>query len=379
MITHGADPAGVRRAGRRRSACARGRPLPDRQPVLPHLRLQGRASSPASCAARRSCPHAGVRRAGAVLERVERERITVLPGPPTLYQSILDHPDRDTYDLSSLRARGHRRGRRPGRADPAACATSCRSRRIVTGYGLTEATRHRHDVPARRRPRDHRAHRRVAPIPDVEVRVVDDDGDEVPRGEPGEVVVRGLQRDARLLRRPGGDRATRSTPTAGCTPATSACMDDARLPADHRPQEGHVHRRRLQRLPGRDREPAARPPRRRAGRGGRRARRRGWARWAWRSSCRAPARRSTPDELHRVVRARRWPTTRCRAVGRASTRCRSTRAARSSSTSCGSGSDVEHANTRHERVRSSPARGRGSARPPRPASRPRARGSRAST
>ena len=27
----------------------------------------------------------------------------MLPGPPTLYQSILDHPDRDRFDLSSLR------------------------------------------------------------------------------------------------------------------------------------------------------------------------------------------------------------------------------------------------------------------------------------
>ena len=32
--------------------------------------------------------------AGAVLELVERERISVLPGPPTIYQSLLDHPDR---------------------------------------------------------------------------------------------------------------------------------------------------------------------------------------------------------------------------------------------------------------------------------------------
>jgi acyl-CoA synthetase (AMP-forming)/AMP-acid ligase II len=39
----------------------------------------------------------------AVLERVGRERVTVLPGPPTLYQSILAHPDRERFDLSCLR------------------------------------------------------------------------------------------------------------------------------------------------------------------------------------------------------------------------------------------------------------------------------------
>ena len=39
----------------------------------------------------------------AVLDAVQRERITVLPGPPTLLQGILDFPDRAQYDLSSLR------------------------------------------------------------------------------------------------------------------------------------------------------------------------------------------------------------------------------------------------------------------------------------
>ena len=34
---------------------------------------------------------------------IERERITVLPGAPTIYQSILAAPDRDRFDLSSLR------------------------------------------------------------------------------------------------------------------------------------------------------------------------------------------------------------------------------------------------------------------------------------
>src|SRR5262249_8726048 len=38
-----------------------------------------------------------------VLARVARDRITVLPGPPTLYQSILAYPERARFDLSSLR------------------------------------------------------------------------------------------------------------------------------------------------------------------------------------------------------------------------------------------------------------------------------------
>ena len=32
---------------------------------------------------------------------IEAERITVLPGAPTIYQTILDHPERAERDLSS--------------------------------------------------------------------------------------------------------------------------------------------------------------------------------------------------------------------------------------------------------------------------------------
>jgi HIP---CoA ligase len=37
------------------------------------------------------------------LQAIEQQRITVLPGPPTIYQTLLDHPARGDYDLSSLR------------------------------------------------------------------------------------------------------------------------------------------------------------------------------------------------------------------------------------------------------------------------------------
>ena len=37
------------------------------------------------------------------MRAVQDQRITVLPGPPTIYQMLLDHPKRDDYDLSSLR------------------------------------------------------------------------------------------------------------------------------------------------------------------------------------------------------------------------------------------------------------------------------------
>ena len=76
--------------------------------------------------------------ADVVLDLVERERITVLPGPPTIYQSLLDHPDRDRRDISTLRLAV------TGAADiPVELIRRVREElpfdRIPTGYGLTEA------------------------------------------------------------------------------------------------------------------------------------------------------------------------------------------------------------------------------------------------
>ncbi|WP_280379298.1 FadD3 family acyl-CoA ligase [Nocardia wallacei] len=71
-----------------------------------------------------------------VLELIARERITMLPGPPTLYHSLL--AARGEHDLSSLRAAV------TGAADiPVELIRRVREelpfRSIMTGYGLTEA------------------------------------------------------------------------------------------------------------------------------------------------------------------------------------------------------------------------------------------------
>ncbi len=73
-----------------------------------------------------------------ILSRVESERVTVLPGPPTLYQALLDHPGRAGADLSSLRVAV------TGAADiPVELIRRLHAEMpfslIVTGYGLTEA------------------------------------------------------------------------------------------------------------------------------------------------------------------------------------------------------------------------------------------------
>ena len=41
--------------------------------------------------------------AESTLRSIAEHRITVLPGPPTIFQTLLDHPRRSSYDLSSLR------------------------------------------------------------------------------------------------------------------------------------------------------------------------------------------------------------------------------------------------------------------------------------
>ncbi len=125
----------------------------------------------------------------AVLARIGSERISVLPGPPTLYQSILAHPDRARYDLSNLRL-----AVTGAAAIPVELIRRMRDElgfeTVITGYGLTEACGivsmcRFDDDPETIATTSGRA------IPGIEVRCVDAEGVEVPRGTPGEVWVRG--------------------------------------------------------------------------------------------------------------------------------------------------------------------------------------------
>jgi acyl-CoA synthetase (AMP-forming)/AMP-acid ligase II len=125
---------------------------------------------------------------GDVLDLVEREHITVLPGAPTLYQSLLDHADRTKRDISSLRLAV------TGAADiPVELIRRVREElpfdRILTGYGLTEAGTVTGSDPGD--DFEHIATTVGKPWPGFEVRTVDQSGADVAIGEPGEVVVRG--------------------------------------------------------------------------------------------------------------------------------------------------------------------------------------------
>jgi acyl-CoA synthetase (AMP-forming)/AMP-acid ligase II len=124
-----------------------------------------------------------------VMQRVDEERVTMLPGPPAIYQTILDHPELDKYDLSTLRLAVTGSATVPVEMIRR-MGSELTFQTIVTGYGLTETTgiatmcRHDDDI-------DTIANTAGRPIPDVEVEVRDESGATVPVGQPGEVVVRG--------------------------------------------------------------------------------------------------------------------------------------------------------------------------------------------
>jgi len=124
-----------------------------------------------------------------ILDRIARERVSVIPGPPTVYQSILSHPKRAEVDLSCLRLAVT--GAAP---TPVELIRRMRDElgfeTVITGYGLTETC----GIVSMCRAEDSAeviANSSGRAIDGVEVRCVDPDGKEVPRGEPGEVVVRG--------------------------------------------------------------------------------------------------------------------------------------------------------------------------------------------
>lgn len=125
---------------------------------------------------------------GHVLARVADEAITVLPGPPTLYQGILDNAKSHLFDLSSLRLAV------TGAADiPIDLIRRIHDElpfsRVISGYGLTEA-----GTVTGTSPDDGLetiATTVGSPRPGFDLQVVDDTGTEVASGQTGEVLLRG--------------------------------------------------------------------------------------------------------------------------------------------------------------------------------------------
>ncbi|MGW0842645.1 fatty acid--CoA ligase family protein [Streptomyces sp. NPDC002787] len=124
------------------------------------------------------------------MANVAAERVSVLPGPPTLHQSLLDHPARDDYDLSALRLVVTGAAVVPLQLVERLRA-ELRVETVLTAYGLSEASGivtmcRRGDEPSVIASTSGRA------IPGTEVRVVGPSGAALPAGSPGEVLVRGF-------------------------------------------------------------------------------------------------------------------------------------------------------------------------------------------
>ena len=124
-----------------------------------------------------------------VLARIAPDRVSMLPGPPALYQTMLARPDLKEHDLSSLRL-----AVTGAAVIPVSLIQRMRDalgfETIITGYGLTEST----GIATMCRFDDDEetiATTSGRAIPGVEVRVVNDAGQSVDANEPGEVVIRG--------------------------------------------------------------------------------------------------------------------------------------------------------------------------------------------
>jgi long-chain acyl-CoA synthetase len=123
---------------------------------------------------------------GKALGTIERDGVSVFEGVPTMYAAMLAHPDRDSFDVSTLRLCVSGGGAMPlevmrGFEEAFGCP-------ILEGYGLSETS----PVASFNHPHMERKPGSIGtPIEGVEMRVVDGDRKPVAQGEVGEVAIRG--------------------------------------------------------------------------------------------------------------------------------------------------------------------------------------------
>jgi long-chain acyl-CoA synthetase len=125
------------------------------------------------------------------LRVIQEEKITAMIVVPTIIWLMLNAPEFDQYDQSSLRmvAAG-------GAASTEALLRLCAERlpgvELVPGYGLTEATGVTHTTSTLREALS-KTGTVGRPVPVIEAKIVDASGKELPPGESGELLLRGCQ------------------------------------------------------------------------------------------------------------------------------------------------------------------------------------------
>jgi long-chain acyl-CoA synthetase len=120
------------------------------------------------------------------LEIIQRDRVTLFEGVPTMYHAMLHHPEREKYDVSSLRTCVS-----GGSAMPVEVMRGFErafGAVVLEGYGLSETSP---VASFNHLDREHKPGSIGTPIHGVEMKVVDEHGNDLPPGEVGEIAIRG--------------------------------------------------------------------------------------------------------------------------------------------------------------------------------------------
>ena len=226
--------------------------------------------------------------AAGAMALMQKHGVSFFAGVPTMYFALLNHPEASRYDLSALRhcVSG-------GASLPVEVLRSFDARydvSILEGYGLSETSP---VASFNLRERERKPGSVGLPVWGCEMRLVDESGQEIT--EPlvrGEIQIKGHN----IM------RGYWKKPEATATALQGRLVLERRhrpprrgwLLLHRRPEEGHDHSRRLQRVPARNRGSALRPPGRRRSRGRRRCRTRATAKKSKPSSRNVPATRPRP-------------------------------------------------------------------------------------
>ena len=128
-----------------------------------------------------------------ILDLIERERVTIFFGVPTMYQMLIDSPRFDSTNFSNIRFMVS--GGAPLSREIFEIFKTRKSIRLWEGFGLTEVG-----------PNNFQANGKLGtvghPMPHVDVRLVDGQGQEVPPGEEGELLLRGPHMCAGYWKKP---------------------------------------------------------------------------------------------------------------------------------------------------------------------------------
>lgn len=140
--------------------------------------------------------------AGQVLQTIARTKATSLPGVPTMYQALLDHPKLGHTDFSHLRVCVS--GGAPLPAELKAKFEAATGATLVEGYGLSESSG---VLSANPYEQPGKAGSIGQPIPGTAIRLVDKEDSSLPVavGEPGEIVAHGPQVMKGYWNRPDAD------------------------------------------------------------------------------------------------------------------------------------------------------------------------------